>query len=131
MGNYESTITKEMLTSYYKLTKRKKEIDQELNQLKKKLNNYFDDQVGVNNKGEFEKAGYKLQRQIRKTEKFNDDIAVPRLEEMNMTELIKVIKRTDDSKIKSAINLGLLAEDDLDDCKVISYTAAITVKSVT
>ncbi|MFK4997956.1 hypothetical protein ACI2OX_12515 [Bacillus sp. N9] len=48
--------------------------------------------MGVNHKGEITLNGYKLQRQIRKTERFHDEITIKRLEDLNMHELIQMIK---------------------------------------
>ncbi|PLR86443.1 hypothetical protein [Bacillus sp. V33-4] len=124
-------ITGEMLVKYYELNKKKKEIELEMNQLKDTFHHYFDDQVGSNDKGEITIDGYKLQRQIRKTEKFNEEETVKRLEELQMTDLIKVVKKPDDIKIKSAINLGLIKTEDLEGCILSTTSPAITVKPVT
>ncbi|AXI10477.1 hypothetical protein CV093_17970 [Oceanobacillus sp. 143] len=125
-----SLITAEMIARYYDLNKLKKEIDSEMSQLKKQFHAYFDEQVGVNTKGEITNNGFKLQRQIRKVEKFVDDLTVTRLEELNMDELIYVEKKPDDEKINAAISLGLLNEEDISDCRMSSFSGAISVKEV-
>ncbi|WP_269409499.1 hypothetical protein [Lentibacillus daqui] len=126
----QSLITQETLAKYYKLNRKKKEIEKEMNQLKNLFNTYFDQQVGANTKGEITDGGYKLQRQIRTTEKFNEQMTVDRLEDLKLNDLIKVVKKPDKEKINSAISLGLLDEKDLDDCRDTTYTAAITVREV-
>ncbi|MEW9676720.1 hypothetical protein ABRT01_11115 [Lentibacillus sp. L22] len=126
----QSLITQETLGKYYKLNRKKKEIEKEMNQLKNLFNTYFDQQVGANTKGEITDGGYKLQRQIRTTEKFNEQMTVDRLEDLKLNDLIKVVKKPDKEKINSAISLGLLDEKDLDDCRDTTYTAAITVREV-
>ncbi|RDW20735.1 hypothetical protein [Oceanobacillus chungangensis] len=125
-----SLITSEMIARYYDLSKLKKEIDSEMSQLKKQFHAYFDEQVGANTKGEVTNGEFKLQRQIRKVEKFVDDLTVTRLEELNMDELIYVEKKPDDEKINAAISLGLLNEEDISDCRVSSFSGAISVKEI-
>ncbi|QCJ45200.1 hypothetical protein FAY30_12665 [Bacillus sp. S3] len=124
-------ITGEMLVRYYELNKQKKEIEFEMNQLKEAFQTYFNHLVGSNHKGEITVSGYKLQRQIRKTEKYNEVVTVERLEELQMNDLIQVVKKPDDAKIKAALNLGLLNPTNLEGCLVTNYTPAITVKPIT
>ncbi|GAB3059122.1 hypothetical protein [Virgibacillus ainsalahensis] len=126
----ESMINADMLARYWELNKIKKEIESEMIQLKKKFHHYFDEEVGENNKGEFIDGKYKLQRQIRRSEKFNKETTLNRLEELNMNDLIKVERKPDDEKINSALKLGLLREHELDGCRINSFSAAISVKEV-
>jgi hypothetical protein len=127
----DSFITGEMLVRYYDLNKKKKEIEMEMNELKDTFHHYFDHLIGSNEKGEITISGFKLQRQMRKTEKYNDEITIKRLEELQMNELIQVVKKPDDVKIKSALNLGLLNDQQLEGCIVTTYSPAITVKTLT
>lgn len=128
LKNNESFITGEMLNKYYELNKKKKEIEMEMNTLKEAFQTYFNNLVGSNHKGEITISGFKLQRQIRKTEKYNEVDTVKRLEELQMNDLIQVVKKPDDNKIKSALNLGLLSPDQLDGCIVTTFSPAISVK---
>lgn len=121
-------ITKEMLVHYDELNRKKKEVEAELDQLKKAFNQYFDTAVGKNEKGEIIISDYKLQRQIRTTEKFDQEPTVKRLEELNMLDLIQ--KKPDEIKIKSALNLGLLKEQDLEGCIKVNSSQAIYVKQL-
>ncbi|MBP1969361.1 DNA-binding protein YbaB [Virgibacillus natechei] len=121
-------ITGDMLARYYELNKKKKEIDTEMKQLKETFHTYFDDQVGANTKGVITDGGFKLQRQIRKSEKYKEEITVNRLEELKMNDLVQVVKKPDSEKIKAAIDLGLLANEDLEDCRLTTFSAAISVK---
>ncbi|MFB3165273.1 hypothetical protein ABLO26_28370 [Neobacillus sp. 179-J 1A1 HS] len=127
----DSFITDEMLVKYYELNKKKKEIEMEMNQLKDLFQDYFNKLVGPDNKAEITLNGYKLQRQIRKIEKYNEEVTVKRLEELQMNELVQVVKKPDDAKIKSALQLGLLSERNLEGCIVTSYSPAISVKTLT
>jgi hypothetical protein len=120
-----------MLVKYYELNKKKKEIELEMNQLKDLFQDYFNKLVGPDNKAEITLNGYKLQRQIRKIEKYNEEVTVKRLEELQMNELVQVVKKPDDAKIKSALQLGLLSESNLEGCIVTSYSPAISVKTLT
>ncbi|MFL6555936.1 MAG: hypothetical protein ACJ8MO_07450, partial [Bacillus sp. (in: firmicutes)] len=122
MGNL---ITGDMLVKYYELNKQKKEIEMEMNELKDAFQNYFNNLVGSNHKGEITISGYKLQRQIRKTEKYDEVETIKRLEELQMNELIQVVKKPDDVKIKAALNLGLLNPDHLEGCIVSISSPAI------
>ena len=94
-----------MLVRYYELNKQKKEIELEMNQLKDSFQTYFNNLVGSNHKGEITISGYKLQRQIRKTEKYNEDETIKRLEELKMNDLIQVVKKPEYGKIKAAQNI--------------------------
>jgi hypothetical protein len=129
--NKDSVITGEMLVKYYELNKQKKEIELEMNELKDVFHHYFNNLVGSNITGELTISGYKLQRQIRKTEKYNEEATIKRLEELQMNELIQVVKKPDDVKIKSALTLGLLNEKQLEGCVVTTYSPAIAVKTLT
>jgi hypothetical protein len=124
-------ITGDLLERYYDLSKQKKEIDLELNELKDQFHQYFNEVAGSEEKGEITINGYKLQRQMRKTEKYNDEVTIKRLEDLQMNDLIQVIKKPDDVKIKAALNLGLLNEEQLEGCLVTSLSPAITVKTLT
>jgi hypothetical protein len=127
----DSFITDEMLVKYYELNKKKKEIELEMNQLKDSFHDYFNKLVGPNTKAEITINGYKLQRQMRKTEKYNEEVTVKRLEELQMTDLVQVVKKPDEAKIKSALQLGLLDEKNLEGCLVTSYSPALSIKTLT
>jgi hypothetical protein len=123
-----SEITKEMLSEYEDLSELKKDVEKKLDSLKKRFHLYFDENVGVNEKGELTIEGYKLQRSIRKVEKFDDAKTIDRLESLNMGDLIQVIKKPDEEKVKAAINLGFLKEEDLEGCISVHASGAIYVK---
>lgn len=121
-------ITRDMLVHYQELNLKKKEIEAQLDELKKAFNQYFDISVGQNVKGEIIINDYKLQRQIRMTEKYKQEETVKKLEELNLEDLIQ--KKPDEEKIKSALTLGLLNEKDLENCKTINASRAIYVKQL-
>ncbi|MDM5326578.1 hypothetical protein [Neobacillus sp. CF12] len=127
----DSFITDEMLVKYYELNKKKKEIELEMNQLKDSFHDYFNKLVGPNTKAEITINGYKLQRQMRKIEKYNEEVTVKRLEELQMTDLVQIVKKPDEAKIKSALQLGLLDEKNLEGCLVTSYSPALSIKTLT
>lgn len=127
----EQQLTADMLEKYYEYNKKKKEIEVELNRLKEVFHQYFEHQLGSDDKGEVLLGGFKLQRQVRKTEKYREDTTIKRLEELQMKDLILVVKKPDEAKIKSAIQLGLLEEKDLEGCLTTSTSLAISVKPVT
>ncbi|WP_455660542.1 hypothetical protein [Pradoshia sp.] len=121
-------VTADMIARYHSLTKEKKAIEDEMNALKEVFHHFFDKQTGVNQKGEIIENGLKLQRQIRKSEKYLPEPTVQRLEELKMKDLIEVKKLPDEEKILASIKLGFLKEEDLEGCKVINYSKAIAVK---
>lgn len=121
-------ITKNMLWEYNRLNEEKKDIETKLSNMKDIFNLYFDANVGENEKGELVIEDLKLERQIRKVEKFNDAKTVDRLESLNMLDLVQIIKRPDEEKVKAALNLGFLTKEDLEDCISLKTTGAIYVK---
>ncbi|WNB90881.1 hypothetical protein [Bacillus sp. NEB1478] len=124
------TISEDLVIKYQTLNDRKKEIEKELDELKKVFHIYFDSMVGKNEKGEVTVNNYKLQRQIRKSEKFNDEKTVQKLEQLNMNDLIQLVKKPDEDKVKSALTLGFLKEEDLEGCLIKSASQAIVVKEI-
>ncbi|MFD0824188.1 hypothetical protein ACT8ZR_00745 [Neobacillus sp. M.A.Huq-85] len=127
----DTSLTGDMLVKYYELNKQKKEIELEMNQLKESFQHYFDQFVGENVKGEITISGYKLQRQIRNSEKYNDELTIKRLEELQMNDLIQIVKKPDDGKIKAALQLGLINQEHLDGCIIKTSSPAINVKPLT
>ncbi|GGB60788.1 hypothetical protein [Fictibacillus barbaricus] len=124
------TISEDLVIKYQALNEKKKELEKELEELKKVFHIYFDNLVGQNQKGEVTVNNYKLQRQIRKSEKLHDEKTVIRLTELNMTDLIHHVPRPDEEKVRSAITLGLLKEEDLEGCLIKSASQAIIVKTL-
>jgi len=122
----ETVITREMLAHFLELQHKKKEVETEIDELKRAFNEYFDLSVGKNAKGEMVLREYKLQRQIRNSVKFKQQQTVKKLEELNLLDLIE--KKPDEEKIRSAIQLGLLHEEDLEGCKTVNTSQAIYVK---
>ena len=124
-------VTKEMLAEYFELNSKKKEIEKELDKYKNVFNQYFDYAVGQYAKGEVTIGSFKLERQIRKTEKFDQDSTVQRLEELRLNDLVQTVKKPDEEKIHSALNLGLISDQDLEGCRIIQSSRAIYVKNLT
>ncbi|MBY6272496.1 MAG: hypothetical protein C6P37_04500 [Caldibacillus debilis] len=121
-------ITEEMVARFFQLVKKEKEIEKELNQLKRQFNDYFDAKVGNSEKGEKEIGPYRLQRQIRVRESYKEEEVVRKLEELNLRDCIQYIKKPDYRKLEAAIALGLLSEGELDEYKERKFTPVITVK---
>lgn len=130
VNNTDYTISEDLVIKYNTLSAKKKELEKELDELKKVFHIYFDNLVGPNEKGEVTVNNYKLQRQIRKSEKFNEEKTVHRLTELNMTDLIHHVPKPDEEKVKSALTLGLIKEEDLEGCLVKSASQAIVVKTL-
>jgi len=124
------TVTVEMIEKYYECNKQKREIEKQMEELKERFHLYFDKSFGEDEKAEIVMGGYKLQRQVRKSEKYSDE-TISKLEALKMTDLIKTVKKPDDAKIKAAIQLNLINEKDLEGCLVTSSSLAISVKPLT
>ncbi|WP_163970233.1 hypothetical protein [Oceanobacillus halotolerans] len=124
------TITEKDIERYYELNKLQKEVKQEMNVLKKKFNEFLDDTVGKDQKGEIERGNLKVQRQIRSSTTYKDKPTVEKLEGLNLNEFIVVEKRPDTDKLESAIKLGFVEEGAFEDCKQTKVTKAIVVKEV-
>jgi hypothetical protein len=122
------TITEEELKRYVELNQRKKEIEQEMNELKKRFHDALDSSYGKQGKGELQQGNYKLQRQIRSTVSYDNEGTVQKLEELNLKEFIMEIKTADTEKLESAINLGLVEEADFKEYKKTRVTQSIVVK---
>ncbi|MEH7382125.1 hypothetical protein V7138_16820 [Bacillus sp. JJ1533] len=123
-------LPEELIEKYVTLSEKAKEIEKELKDMKKVLNDYFDETVGKQEKGESIVGDYKIQRQIRLAESYHDEKMVSRLEELNLIDCIQIIKRPDQQKVDAAITLGLLGQADIEDCIVKKTTNAITVRKI-
>jgi len=123
-------VTEEMIKRYQLLNQQAKEIDKELTRLKNTFNQYFDLTVGKNEKAEISFDNFLLQRQVRISEKYRQQEAIQRLEELQLTDCIKVEKTVDDEKVKAAIALGLLPKDALEEFKERKYSSAIYVREI-
>jgi hypothetical protein len=121
-------IPEELISKYFTLSEKAKEIEKELKELKKVINVYFDETVGKQEKGESIVGDYKIQRQIRTSESYHDEKTVKKLEELNLVDCIRIIKQPDQQKINAAITLGLLGQADIEDGIVKKTTNAITVR---
>jgi hypothetical protein len=130
MQRTDYTISEDLIIKYNTLNEKKKELEKELDSLKKVFHIYFDNLVGQNQKGEVTVNNYKLQRQVRKSEKLHEEKTVYRLTELNMTDLICHVPKPDEEKVKSALTLGLLKEEDLEGCLIKSASQAIVVKAL-
>ncbi|MGV3466760.1 MAG: hypothetical protein ACO1OT_15905 [Heyndrickxia sp.] len=128
MSKQVESLTEEMMTQYFEWSQQKKEIETKMEEYKKAFHHYFDQQVGLNAKGQVKIGNYILQRLIRKTEKYDEVQTVQRLEDLQLNDLIQIVKRPDAEKIKSAIHLGFLKESDLEGCLKVYSSPAISVK---
>ncbi|MCA1030285.1 hypothetical protein LCL95_04435 [Bacillus timonensis] len=124
-------MNEETIAKYYELNEQYKQLDKELKSIKKLINDYFDELVGKSGKGEAVLGQYKVQRQVRTVESFDDEKTIDTLQKLNLNDCIKVIKRPDLEKIEAAITLGLLASKDIEECKETKMSPAIVVRKVT
>jgi hypothetical protein len=121
-------LTEEMVQRYYELSQRAKELDNELTELKTAFHMFFDNRDGIHSKGEVALGDYKIQRQIREYESFQDERTVKALEKMNLNDCIKLVKIPDYQKIEAAVTLGIISMDDFEGCLNRKVSKAIVVK---
>ena len=121
-------ITEEDIKRYYDLNKQKKVIDQEINQLKKTFHHILDHSIGKGKKGELQRGNYLVQRQIRSSINYLEDKTIQKLEELNLSDFINLVKRADTDKLEAAMKIGFVEEKEFDDCKTERLTQAIVVK---
>ncbi|MFC4322832.1 hypothetical protein [Litchfieldia salsa] len=124
------TISEKMVARYFHLSELEREIEKEMKELKKVFHLYFDETSGTNQKAEFTLGDYKLQRQIRLSENYDDEKTVTRLEERNLKDCIQIQKKPDIQKIEAAITLGLIDSKEVEDCKIKKISKAISVKRI-
>ncbi|WP_275644333.1 hypothetical protein [Cytobacillus sp. S13-E01] len=122
-------ISEESAGRFCELTEQAKKIDKELKDLKNSINMYFDEKVGANQKGEIVIGEYKITRQIRISENFDDEKTVQKLEKLKLNDCIEYIKKPDSKKIEAVITLGLLDKKELEGCVTQKTTQAIIVKA--
>lgn len=121
-------VTEEDLERYFTLRKQKAEMEKEINQLKKKFHDYFDEHVGKNQKASVTLGGYQASRQIRSAVQYNKKETIEKLEDLNLKDFIMVEKTPDTEKLEAAIKLGLVEKEQFEDCKHTKMTQAIVVK---
>ncbi|MFC0272904.1 hypothetical protein ACFFIX_15860 [Metabacillus herbersteinensis] len=131
MVNRESNLnefSERTIARYHQVNKLVKELENELNELKNSIHAHFDLVCGKNEKGELQLGQFKIQRQIRRSESYHDEKMIPKLEELNLTDCIELVKKPDKQKIEAAVTLGLLKNEDIEECIVKRISQAIIVK---
>ena len=121
-------IPEEMVSRYAALNEKAKKIEEEMAEIKKIFNAYFDHEYGKNSKGEERIGAYKIQRQIRQSESYHPDKTVKVLEELNLSDCIILVKQPDKEKIQAALTLGMLSAEEMKDCVIRKCSQAIVVK---
>ncbi|WP_408004840.1 hypothetical protein [Radiobacillus kanasensis] len=123
-------LTEELLKKYCDLNIQKKELEKEMNQIKKQIHNYLDDTFGKEQKGEVKLGKYKAQRIIRSSVHYDEEKTVQKLEELNLEDFILLVKQPDTKKLESAMKIDLVDEEEFVDCKTNKLSQAITVKEL-
>jgi hypothetical protein len=127
---YTFSISEKIVARYFHLSELEKEIEKEMKELKKVFHLYFDETIGTDQKAEFTLGDYKIQRQIRLSESYDDEKTVSRLEERNLQDCIQIIKKPDIQKIEAAITLGILELKEIEDCRNKKVSKAISVRKI-
>ncbi len=123
-------LTEDLLKRYYDLNIQKKELEKEMNHMKKQIHQYFDEAIGREQKGEVKLGKYKVQRVIRSSITYDEEKTVKKLEALNLEDFILLVKRPDTEKLEAAIKIDLVKEDEFLDCKTNKVSQAITVKEL-
>lgn len=124
----QSTISEADMKRFFELTQQKKEIERELNILKKQFHDVLDSSFGKQQKGEIQNGLYKVQRQIRQSISYHPEKTLQKLEALNLGDFIEVVKRPNTDKLEAAIRLGLVEGEEFEDCTKTRMTQAIAVK---
>lgn len=126
----EKVVTEEMISRYYELQQQSKEIEKEMNKLKKQFHDYFDLVDGEHSKAEKITETYSLQRQIRVATSYDDTKTIQLLKDLQLEDCIQKIEKPDQERIEAAITLGLLEKGSLLDCIQQKYSQAIVVRKL-
>ncbi|WP_163581465.1 hypothetical protein [Gracilibacillus saliphilus] len=125
-----SNLSEEMLKKYYDLNLQKKELEKEMNQIKKQIHHCLDEQFGKQQKAEVQLGKYKAQRIIRTSAHYDQEKTVQKLEELNLEDFILKVKQPDTEKLEAAMKIDLVNEEEFQDCKMNKLSQAITVKEL-
>ncbi|GAE94820.1 hypothetical protein JCM21714_4014 [Gracilibacillus boraciitolerans JCM 21714] len=125
-----SEVSEDMLKKYYDLNLQKRELEKEMNQIKKQIHNYLDVTFRNEQKGEVKRGKYKAQRTIRSSISYDEEKTVQKLEELNLEDFILQVKQPDTEKLEAAIKIDIVKEEDFKDCKLNKRSQAITVKEL-
>jgi len=128
--NKQIEVTKEDLERYYTLRQQKTEMEKEMNQLKKRIHDYFDEHAGKKQKGSITLGGYQASRQIRSSVQYDKEETVEKLEELNLKDFIIMEKTPDTEKLEAAMKIGLVDKETFEDCKNTKLTQAILVREL-
>ncbi|WP_058306369.1 hypothetical protein [Gracilibacillus massiliensis] len=123
-----SELSEEMLKKYYYLNIQKKELEKEINQIKKQIHNYLDVTFGNEQKGEVQRGKYKAQRIIRSSVNYDQEKTVEKLEELHLADFILQVKQPDIEKLEAAMKIDIVDEEEFSSCKTNKLSQAITVK---
>ncbi|MEQ6377068.1 hypothetical protein RZN25_09575 [Bacillaceae bacterium S4-13-56] len=123
-------LSEDTLRKYYELNNQKKELEKEMNQIKKEIHHYLDETFGKEQKGEVKLGKYKAQRTIKSSINYDQEKTVQKLEELNLKDFILLVKRPDTEKLEAAMKIDLVKEDEFKDCKTDRKTQAIIVKEL-
>ncbi|WP_208588755.1 hypothetical protein [Gracilibacillus suaedae] len=125
-----SKLSEEMLKKYYDLNFQKKELEKEMNQIKKQIHHCLDEQFGKQQKAEVQLGKYKAQRIIRSSVHYDQEKTVQKLEELNLEDFILQVKQPDTDKLEAAMKIDLVNEEEFRDCKRNKLSQAITVNEL-
>ncbi|MBB6452595.1 uncharacterized membrane protein YgaE (UPF0421/DUF939 family) [Salirhabdus euzebyi] len=123
-------LSEETLKKFYDLNMQKKEIEKEMNQIKKEIHHYLDKTVGKEQKGEVKRGKYKAQRVIKSSTNYDEEKTVRKLENLKLTDFIMEVRLPDTEKLEAAMKIDLVKEEDFLDCKTNKLMQAITVKEM-
>jgi uncharacterized Zn finger protein len=128
--NKQVAVTADDLERYFTLRKQKTEMEKEINELKKKIHDYFDEHAGEKQKGSVTLGNYQASRQIRSSVLYDKVETVEKLQELNLKDFIIVEKKPDTEKLEAAMKIGLVEKDVFEECKNTKLTQAIVVREV-
>lgn len=124
----EHEFTEDVLSQFYELKQKKKEIDDEISRLRGEILTYINHTSGEMADAKIEMGPYVVHRKIRKQEKFDREKTVAKLKALGLEECIKTIEEPDEEKLKSALSLKFISLDDLEGCVHYKMTPYLSIE---
>lgn len=123
---------REYIQEYVRLREEKKRIDARLSQISKELKQYAEDKGQKDDKGSyyFERDGYSVGKQARKSITFDLDKAVKFFRKRGYPECIVTREEIDMDAVNELFSEGEITEEDLEKITNTTVTYSIDIKPV-
>lgn len=128
----KSIPVKEYIREYVRLREEKKRIDSRLSQISKVLKQYAEDKGQKDDKGSyyFERDGYSVGKQARKTITFDTEKAVKFFRKRGYPECIVTREEIDMDAVNELFSEGEITEEDLEKITNTNISYSISINPV-